>query len=160
MLRHTLLLMILYLSILEITCKSATKHRRSETSGGSTATQDVLAGDGSSSGSNGGKGDPSKSAGGDYSKFYKDIMENLKGFLPKPDNNDDDESEEEYSDEDDDDSSDNDQMDWASLFAGFSDKYMNGTNSQGFNEKDSNNQTQQAQQNDTISQAFAKFFKG
>ncbi|XP_033749013.1 uncharacterized protein LOC117333702 [Pecten maximus] len=165
MLSQTLLVtLVVYLTLLD-TCSSGrtvTRRRRSETSGGSAATQDVLAGDGSSSGSsNGGKGDPSKSAGGDYSKFYKDIMDNLKGFLPKPDmNSDKDESEEDFSDEDDDDSSDNDQMDWASIFAGFSDKYMNGTNSQGFNEKDSNNQTQQSQQNDTLSQAFAKYFKG
>ncbi|XP_021340585.1 uncharacterized protein LOC110441693 isoform X3 [Mizuhopecten yessoensis] len=93
--------------------------------------------------------------------FISDIMDNLKGFIPKHDKDSDkDESDEDLSDEDDDDSSDNDQMDWASIFGGFSDKYMNGTNSQGFNEQDSTNQTQQDQQNGTISQAFAKFFKG
>ncbi|OWF36432.1 hypothetical protein KP79_PYT03188 [Mizuhopecten yessoensis] len=134
MLRHTLLVSLVYLTVLE-TCsfgEIVTRGRRSDTSGGSAATKDVLAGDGSSSGSsNGGKGDPSKSAGGDYSKFYKDIMDNLKGFIPKHDKDSDkDESDEDLSDEDDDDSSDNDQMDWASIFGGFSDKYMNGTNSQ------------------------------
>ncbi|XP_021340584.1 uncharacterized protein LOC110441693 isoform X2 [Mizuhopecten yessoensis] len=146
MLRHTLLVSLVYLTVLE-TCsfgEIVTRGRRSDTSGGSAATKDVLAGDGSSSGSSNG-----------------DIMDNLKGFIPKHDKDSDkDESDEDLSDEDDDDSSDNDQMDWASIFGGFSDKYMNGTNSQGFNEQDSTNQTQQDQQNGTISQAFAKFFKG